>query len=259
MTGGAAQRGGGCRGNGSADDCMASSAIVSIIRKRSKGFAKKCWNANVGRRLVPLRSNRCGDRAGDASWRANCSRTATRRAMFVRRGTAIPEAPPVALTAAFATDASKAAQWKGFVTRGGLAPAMPMAPPRPATVPRCDESRSEPRRKYVSRAQRMRSRRFRAPGFANELLVFLVTAPIFGAIGWLVRSRLAGGRAFRIAQLAVRARAPEPESNEATTGHGCRLRGSPGRSPRRHAPSTGRSGGEGRRRRSRAGRVTTRA
>ena len=43
------------------------------------------------------------------------------RATFVRRGTPIPEAPPVALTAVFATDASKAAQWKGFVTRGGLA------------------------------------------------------------------------------------------------------------------------------------------
>ncbi len=43
------------------------------------------------------------------------------RATFVRRGTLISEGPPVALTAVFATDASKAAQWKGFVTRAGLA------------------------------------------------------------------------------------------------------------------------------------------
>jgi predicted nucleotidyltransferase component of viral defense system len=42
------------------------------------------------------------------------------RATFARRGTPIPERPPVALTPAFALDASKAAQWRAFVARGGF-------------------------------------------------------------------------------------------------------------------------------------------
>jgi hypothetical protein len=49
------------------------------------------------------------------------------RATFVRRDTSIPEKPPVAFTATFGTDASKAAQWKGFVARGGLAPGTSLA------------------------------------------------------------------------------------------------------------------------------------
>jgi hypothetical protein len=47
--------------------------------------------------------------------------SAALRATFVRRGTSIPAVPPVALTAAFAADASKMAQWKAFVARAGLA------------------------------------------------------------------------------------------------------------------------------------------
>ncbi len=43
------------------------------------------------------------------------------RATFLRRGTPIPAVPPVALTAVFAADVSKAAQWKAFVARGGVA------------------------------------------------------------------------------------------------------------------------------------------
>jgi hypothetical protein len=43
------------------------------------------------------------------------------RATFVRRGTPIPAAPPVALTNEFATDAAKVAQWTAFVARAGTA------------------------------------------------------------------------------------------------------------------------------------------
>ncbi len=41
------------------------------------------------------------------------------RATFERRGTALPEGLPVALTDAFATDATKRAQWAGFVRKAG--------------------------------------------------------------------------------------------------------------------------------------------
>ncbi len=50
------------------------------------------------------------------------------RATFARRGTAIPDAMPTALTPAFSADATKATQWKAFMTRGRLAPAnLPLA------------------------------------------------------------------------------------------------------------------------------------
>jgi len=45
------------------------------------------------------------------------------RATFARRGTAIPDAMPTALTPAFSADGTKATQWKAFMTRGRLAPA----------------------------------------------------------------------------------------------------------------------------------------
>ena len=48
------------------------------------------------------------------------------RATFERRGTAIPEQPPVALTPAFSGDVSKAAQWKAFVSRGRLVAQPPL-------------------------------------------------------------------------------------------------------------------------------------
>jgi AhpD family alkylhydroperoxidase len=35
--------------------------------------------------------------------------------------------------------------------------------------------------------ERIAARRFRGPGFWDDLLVFLVTAPIFGPAGWLMR------------------------------------------------------------------------
>lgn len=41
-------------------------------------------------------------------------------ATFARRGTVLPSEPPVALTAVFATDDSKAKQWKAFCKRSGL-------------------------------------------------------------------------------------------------------------------------------------------
>ncbi len=46
------------------------------------------------------------------------------RATFARRSTPIPDAAPVALTAAFAADAGKTAQWKAFIARGRLAPGL---------------------------------------------------------------------------------------------------------------------------------------
>lgn len=42
-------------------------------------------------------------------------------ATFARRGTALPKAPPVALTGAFATDDAKRKQWAAFRMRSGLA------------------------------------------------------------------------------------------------------------------------------------------
>jgi predicted nucleotidyltransferase component of viral defense system len=45
------------------------------------------------------------------------------RTTFLRRGTAIPDAPPIAFTRAFAEDPSKAAQWKAFTARDRLAAA----------------------------------------------------------------------------------------------------------------------------------------
>lgn len=41
-------------------------------------------------------------------------------ATFSRRGTALPSVPPVALTAAFASDNAKVKQWKAFCKRSGL-------------------------------------------------------------------------------------------------------------------------------------------
>lgn len=41
------------------------------------------------------------------------------RATFERRGTALPEGLPVALTEEFAADATKRAQWAGFVRKAG--------------------------------------------------------------------------------------------------------------------------------------------
>jgi len=49
--------------------------------------------------------------------------SAAMRATFARRGTAIPDAMPTALTPAFSADATKATQWKAFMTRGRLEPA----------------------------------------------------------------------------------------------------------------------------------------
>jgi predicted nucleotidyltransferase component of viral defense system len=46
-------------------------------------------------------------------------------ATFTRRGTSLPDVPPVALTTAFAGDPSKQAQWSAFVKRGKLAIAVP--------------------------------------------------------------------------------------------------------------------------------------
>jgi predicted nucleotidyltransferase component of viral defense system len=43
-------------------------------------------------------------------------------ATFTRRGTPIPSALPLALTPAFSTDATKATQWRAFMTRGRLTP-----------------------------------------------------------------------------------------------------------------------------------------
>jgi hypothetical protein len=43
------------------------------------------------------------------------------RATFERRGTAMPTQPPVALTATFSGDASKTAQWAGFLKRTHVA------------------------------------------------------------------------------------------------------------------------------------------
>lgn len=45
------------------------------------------------------------------------------RATFERRGTPLPIDAPLALTPAFATDATKLTQWKAFMARGKLAPA----------------------------------------------------------------------------------------------------------------------------------------
>jgi hypothetical protein len=42
------------------------------------------------------------------------------RATFARRKTAVPAAPPLALTAAFGTDKSKATQWQAFLKKGRL-------------------------------------------------------------------------------------------------------------------------------------------
>jgi hypothetical protein len=50
----AAHGGGGRGGNVNADDCLANSAIVSIIRKRSKGFATKYWNPALSARSLLL-------------------------------------------------------------------------------------------------------------------------------------------------------------------------------------------------------------
>jgi hypothetical protein len=47
------------------------------------------------------------------------------RATFARRGTEIPAAPPIALTAAFAEVEGKRAQWAAFVRRSRLATAAP--------------------------------------------------------------------------------------------------------------------------------------
>jgi len=46
-------------------------------------------------------------------------------ATFRRRRTTLPQTPPLALTAAFAADASKRAQWTAFVKRGKLAAEIP--------------------------------------------------------------------------------------------------------------------------------------
>jgi hypothetical protein len=43
------------------------------------------------------------------------------RATFARRGTAMPNMPPVALTTTFRGDAAKNAQWAGFLKRTHLA------------------------------------------------------------------------------------------------------------------------------------------
>jgi hypothetical protein len=42
------------------------------------------------------------------------------RATFRRRKTSLPAAPPLALTAEFATDAAKVKQWQAFITKGKL-------------------------------------------------------------------------------------------------------------------------------------------
>ena len=42
------------------------------------------------------------------------------RATFARRGTALPETPPFALTDEFAADAGKQTQWRAFASRGRL-------------------------------------------------------------------------------------------------------------------------------------------
>ena len=42
------------------------------------------------------------------------------RATFERRQTPLPDGPPVALTDAFARDATKQAQWLGFLKRSGV-------------------------------------------------------------------------------------------------------------------------------------------
>jgi hypothetical protein len=47
------------------------------------------------------------------------------RATFARRGTEIPAAPPIALTAAFAEVEGKQVQWAAFVRRSRLATAAP--------------------------------------------------------------------------------------------------------------------------------------
>ncbi len=47
--------------------------------------------------------------------------TAAVRATFARRRTPLPQEPPVALTATFASDLAKQAQWAAFVRRS-LAP-----------------------------------------------------------------------------------------------------------------------------------------
>ena len=49
------------------------------------------------------------------------------RATFDRRGTALPEAVPLALTDAFANDAGKQTQWRAFVRRGRLSEDAPLA------------------------------------------------------------------------------------------------------------------------------------
>jgi hypothetical protein len=47
------------------------------------------------------------------------------RATFKRRGTDLPDEPPVALTAVFTGDRSKQVQWSAFVKRGKLAIVVP--------------------------------------------------------------------------------------------------------------------------------------
>ncbi len=42
------------------------------------------------------------------------------RRTFERRGTALPETPPIALTAEFSEDIGKAAQWRSFLKRAGI-------------------------------------------------------------------------------------------------------------------------------------------
>ena len=47
------------------------------------------------------------------------------RATFDRRGTVLPEGLPVALTDEFAVDATKRAQWAGFVRKSGTSTELP--------------------------------------------------------------------------------------------------------------------------------------
>jgi hypothetical protein len=49
------------------------------------------------------------------------------RATFERRKTALPTTTPVALTPAFAEDATKKTQWSGFVRKAGVRDAVSLA------------------------------------------------------------------------------------------------------------------------------------
>ncbi len=46
-------------------------------------------------------------------------------ATFARRGTALPPAPPIALTPAFSGDTAKRQQWQAFIRRGGISGGTP--------------------------------------------------------------------------------------------------------------------------------------